>query len=465
MNGRVLRTLAVVIAGLVATGAEPGAATAGGGVVHEDLRLIAMPRSATGPSPAGLRIDASGRDLIVGEDGPHVWRWRHGIAGTSPHPEDVDPLGCGDLEGGLDDVAVTRAPEFYAVNDCIPAAAGEFEWSSSGTAWNAGQSGMGRVIDVDNDGGWISTDDHDPGRLYFVSHTLAGPGLVGGGVIVRRSADGGRSWSEPAYVNAPTNYPSAQRAEAAVLNGPDLYTTVVVDPKNARHLTIAWTAESNVDDAQDHADDYIDHYEWDTSAHVASSYDGGRTWSARIVLNTGQHPVGTSHSAYNDIAGWQPSLVSGSGRTLYLGFTEMFAHTSVWQPRVMRSLDGGRSWSRPVDLPHRGSAFASTLAVWRGQLVTGWFASTTKDAGDPKSRWSLRLARYRWSRVGSPHLVASAHTSVVHVGDEQPIGTGQDPLHDTLDLAVDHGRVLTPIAVGDGARARPYLVVWRQSGA
>ncbi|MGN6475510.1 MAG: hypothetical protein ACTHK4_17955, partial [Mycobacteriales bacterium] len=214
------------------------------------------------------------------------------------------------------------------------------------------------------------------------------------------------------------------------------------------------------DDAQDHADDMLDHYEWDTSAHVANSYDGGKTWHAKTILNTGQHPPGTPHSAYNDIAGWQPTLVSAPHHVLYLGFTEMFAGTKVWQPRVMRSLDGGRRWSRPVTLRHRDSVFASSLAVWHSELVTGWFRSPTKDAANPKSTWSLQLSRYTWTGYRAPRLVGSAHTSVVHVGDEQPIGTGQDSLHDSLDLAIDGHQVLVPVVVGD-AKARPYLAVWR----
>jgi hypothetical protein len=263
-------------------------------------------------------------------------------------------------------------------------------------------------------------------------------------------------------VNSPANYPADQRAESVVLNGPDLYTPAVVDPRNPRHITIAWTAETNVDDAQDHADDTLDRYERDTSADVANSYDGGRTWHARTVLNTGQHPPGTPHSAYNDIAGWQPSLVAGPRGVLYLGFTEMFAGSKVWQPQVMRSLNDGRTWSKPASLPHHGSAFASSLAVWHGELIDGWYASDTENALNPHSTWDLQLSRYLWRRVGSPRLLASAHTGVLHVGVEQPINSssGQDPLHDTTDLAVDGDQVLAPAAVGDGSKAKPDLAVW-----
>ncbi|MGN6473645.1 MAG: hypothetical protein ACTHK4_08370, partial [Mycobacteriales bacterium] len=282
----VLTTAAVVVMG------GAGGTTAHAGPAQGSLRLIALPPSMTAPTPDDMRVDAAGRYVIVGEDGPHVWRWRNGVGSPAPHAEDLDPLGCGDLEGGLNDVAVTTDGTFYAVNECVPAAAGEFEWSSKGTAWNPGSGGAGHVLDVDNDGGVISTDTHRPGRLYFVTHTLAGPGLLGGGVIFRSSSDAGQTWSAPVYVNSPANYPPAQREEAVVLNGPDLYTSAVTDPTNARHITIAWTAESNIDDAQDHADDMLDHYEWDTSAHVANSYDGGKTWHAKTILNTGQHPPG-----------------------------------------------------------------------------------------------------------------------------------------------------------------------------
>lgn len=455
-----MRTIAVVTSALVVAAAGTGPAAARVRAAEDDLRLIALPLATAAPSPLFLTMSAAGRDVIVGENGPHVWRWRDGLTAAAPQAENVDPSGCGD-RGGVDDVAAARGGEFYAVNDCILAASGEYEWSSDGATWNPGLHGGGHLIDADNDGGVISTDAHRPNRLYFVSHTLAGPGLLGGAVIFRKSTDGGVTWTSPAYVNAPTNYPAAQRSTAIELEGPDIYTRAAVDPRNARHITVGWIAESLVDTAQDHADDYTDHYEWDTSAHVANSYDGGRTWSAQTILDSGQHPVGTPHSAYNDLGGWYPSLASGPNGVLYFGVTEMLAGTKVWQPRVMRSLNGGRTWSRPVSLPHAGSAFASSIAVWRGQLVTGWYSSDTPDAGSPKSEWTLELSRYTWARGGTPRLVASVHTGVVHVGVEQPIGGGQDMLHDNVDLAVDGDTVLAPVAIGDGSHARPYLVVWR----
>lgn len=453
-----MRTIVVLASAVVALASGTGAANAGGG--SGELRLIALPPSATAPMPQFMHVDAAGKEIIVTENGPHVWLWRDGLNAATPRAQDVDPTNCGDL-AGVADVAVTTDRTFYVVDDCLPAAAGELEWSNSGTGWNPALHGVGRPVDVDNDAGYLSTASHKPHTLYFVSHDLAGPGGVACAVIFRRSTDGGLSWSTPVYVNAPPNYPAAQRAAVTNLDGPDLYTQAVVDPRNPRHLTVAWTAESVGDEVQDHADDTFDHYEWDTSAHVANSYDGGQTWHAQTILNTGQHAPGTPHSAFNDIAGWQPSLVADSRGTMYLGFTEMFAGTKVWQPRVMRSLDGGLRWSRPTGLPHRGSTFASSLAVWHDQLIAGWFSSSTKDAGDPKSRWTLQLSRYSWPRAGRARLVATTRTPVLHVGVEQPIGSGKDPSHDVVDLAVDGNQVLAPTVVGDGAKAKPYLAVWQ----
>jgi hypothetical protein len=200
----------------------------------------------------------------------------------------------------------------------------------------------GRICVVDStDGGytwgrpWIAVDgphdDRDPklARLtdgtvllsYFVIDWSTTPRHTVCGTYVRRSADGGRTWSEPAPVGTSmagaggTDEPglrgwSASHGAAAELPGGDLLL-----PLYGKLPGHAWQ-----------------------QATVVRSTDGGRTWPAQSEVLL---------AAADDVHFQEPTLTVLDEQVVAL------IRTTVEVAYLSRSTDGGRSWStpQPTDMP------------------------------------------------------------------------------------------------------------------
>jgi hypothetical protein len=154
---------------------------------------------------------------------------------------------------------------------------------------------------------------------YFVIDWSTEPRHTTRGTYVRRSTDGGRTWSEPA--EAGTSMPgtgagrgmhgwAAAHGSAAELPGGDLLLPLYGKPADAK---------------------------WHR-ATVVRSTDGGRTWPADSEVLI---------ASADDVHFQEPTLTVLDGQVVAL------IRTTVGHAYLSRSTDGGRTWSsaRPTDMP------------------------------------------------------------------------------------------------------------------
>lgn len=142
-------------------------------------------------------------------------------------------------------------------------------------------------------------------------------------ILVARSEDGGRSLRPPVVVDTNTSGESADKPYLTVWDMP-------ATPRRARHTVVAvvWTRSLPAEASQ---------------IMIARSQDGGHTFAPAQVVYTSAGPN----------LGALP--VAGPHGTLYVAW-EAFTKRSAYTPErihidVARSLDGGATFSQPVQLP------------------------------------------------------------------------------------------------------------------
>jgi hypothetical protein len=149
------------------------------------------------------------------------------------------------------------------------------------------------------------------GEAYFTSLPLSVSGF-----LVNRSANGGSTWGSPAGADP----------EAGLT---DDLPSVVADPSRPGHAYLTWSRFQYTGSVQTGGD-----------ARVSGSVDGGRTFSAPVVI----------HAAPDGRLVLESRLARLSDGTLLDVFGEAPAQpqTAPQQTFATRSADGGRTWSEPV---------------------------------------------------------------------------------------------------------------------
>ncbi len=200
--------------------------------------------------------------------------------------------------------------------------------------WLDGAAARGHVVGVSFDGGmsWVSVvvpglsicsggDQYsaDPwlsfapnGDLYHIVYTYLEPPVEPGtrfALLVNKSTDGGRSWTDPVAVNEAV-YP-------ALNNTP----SITADPRDPTSVYAAWSL------AEDTQVAFLG------AALFSHSSDGGQSWDAPRVL---YRPAPGSVAASPQI------LVLPDGTLLNI-FTEVTSATRRYVS-VQRSTDGGATW-------------------------------------------------------------------------------------------------------------------------
>jgi hypothetical protein len=177
--------------------------------------------------------------------------------------------------------------------------------------------------------------------------------------VVSRSGDGGLSWSLPATVQFQPGVYSDKSA-------------VTADPLRRGRAYDVWTVRGGPD--------------VDTgSAWFSRSSDGGRTWSPpRLVYDPGKEHV----APFGNVIAVLPHRV-----LLYVMTVESGpANTS--DVMAARSVDGGRTWSRPARIAH--ASFNSAIDPDTGTVALG----TPGDAWVTVGRHGVPTVA--WSDIASP---------------------------------------------------------------
>lgn len=145
----------------------------------------------------------------------------------------------------------------------------------------------------------------------------------GGGVRLVRSADGGRTWSDPQLV---------------VPNTP-AYDMAVPDLLACRDGSLLLCYNPRVRDEADTALRF--------GIRVRRSEDGGHAWSDEIFVHDAGHRFGDGC--------WEPSAVQLPDGEIRLFFADEgeFVRSDEQAIRMCRSQDGGRSWSAPERVSFR----------------------------------------------------------------------------------------------------------------
>jgi hypothetical protein len=329
-------------------------------------------------------------------------------------------------------------------------------------AFGTATGGLPTPVAANVDGTWLTVDRHVPGREWWVAHDLAGRGIASD-LLVGRSDDNGTTW-RIVVANPPTDAGAQQVPQRLADDGPNVMAPVAVDPRDPGHVAVVYSAESQQDAEQGHSADAVDSYEWDTGVYAVSSRDGGLTWTAATVVDTGQPAVGTGHDEYSDTAGWFPSVTWTADGTLYATYAMRAAHTTRWVAMLSRSLDGGQRWSRPIPVSAPGQqAFSPTIASEGHQVAMAWFGSATRDNEGADGRWRLVGATIRWpSNRPRPCVSRYDLTSAIRTGPMVPLGPRSARSWRNLDLSLDGtGRAWVPYALQQGATAQRRLLAWR----
>ncbi|MEV4411451.1 sialidase family protein [Catellatospora sp. NPDC049609] len=237
-------------------------------------------------------------------------------------------------------------------------------------------------------------DDRDPklavlaGGAVLLSHfTLdwsSARDFTVRGVYVRRSDDGGHTWSAPAAVGTALRDPAAHGA-VAELPGGDLLIPLYGMPRSGRCSVAA----------------------------AVRSTDGGRTWPAASE---------TVLAARDGVSFQEPTLTVLPGGGLVALLRTTGAH--AW---LARSADGGHTWSAPHELDLPASSHHVLALDGGGVLVT---------YGDTSGRFSPR-------RITSGRLVRHPERDWTGVPDLPLYDSGVDDQANPSSAELPDGRLLT----------------------
>ena len=249
------------------------------------------------------------------------------------------------------------------------------------------------------------------GTVFASAISTAGGSFTPGSqnaVLVSRSADGGRTWSDPATL---------LRDGAAFFNDKE---TVTADPLDARFVYAAWDRL-----APDQSG----------ASYFARSTDGGATWEAPRVIDD----PGPGAQTIANLVRVLPDGTLACMLARLVGDENRVTDAAI---EVVRSRDRGATWSAPIRVaamqalgardPATGRAIrdGSILAQMAG-APDGSLAVVWQDGRFTGARDAIALARstdggLTWSapvRV-NPDASATAFTPQVHVRSDGTLGVG-----------------------------------------
>jgi outer membrane protein assembly factor BamB len=195
---------------------------------------------------------------------------------------------------------------------------------------------------------YLMSQVSDPNR-YVVSHTLTGKAYF------TRSDDGGRTWTPPALAYAPPGLAGRAPFGNSVQRLPDGTLLDIFAEVNGSGALTYRTGQN-----------------YANRIYAIRSRDGGETWSVPVpvvdqIAEYPAQPLVTDpdgHEHWGVDAFMPPAQYAADGRTIYLAYA---AHASDGSPQstlhVMRSDDGGATWTETAPPTPSNAAFMPALAI------------------------------------------------------------------------------------------------------
>jgi hypothetical protein len=315
---------------------------------------------------------------------------------------------------------------------------------------------------------WVSYSSNGK-TVYQSSLAFNANGPAFGGVSsvqVSTSTDGGKDWNAPVAVKVDQSF--------TVLNDKE---TVTADPHNASDAYVVWDRlVSPSVNANPGAFAHTPAFRG--PAWFSMTTDGGLTWSpAKIIYDPGQK----NQTIANQIVVVPAGTAKG---TLVDGFTQILTKggkgkpSAVYNVAVIRSADGGASWSAPVIVSQLTDAPVSIngIGVRTGDTIPGFAADpSTGDlyavwqdggfnaAGQAKIAFSMSAdGGLTWStpiRIDQSPGDVPAFTPQVHVSANGTIGVSYYDLQRATASepgATDAYLVTCPAATSDCTKASSW---------
>ena len=167
----------------------------------------------------------------------------------------------------------------------------------------------------------------------------------GGAVRLARSSDGGKTWSEPETVLAEEG-----RNFGTALGMTQLEDRTVLLPVVENHTISGAPA-------------YFQYYHRRaTSSYVMLSNDGGESWSPPRILDLGAQVLWVN--IYGEV------LTARRGELMISVAWQLDSDTSWCRTGLVRSWDGGRSWSHVTEIAYGVDDEKSVCRLLSGRLIT-----------------------------------------------------------------------------------------------
>jgi photosystem II stability/assembly factor-like uncharacterized protein len=247
-----------------------------------------------------------------------------------------------------------------------------------------------------------------------------------------------------------------QPDDARIWNdGPGLESgaSVAINPRNPKNLVVAYTSDTFY------------------GAIVASSFDGGRTWRRTVVRGLTYCTGGPRDQQH---VGISPPVFGPDG-LVYVGFTAtwgLFPEPRTFVSRIfaVSSRNGGRTWSRPVQVDDMGigsrgggivaepDVAKAAVSAWVAPVpVASSYLSRTTDGGRTWSTTKLPVPSPQFAVYLTPVAARDGRLYVLYTNEPGPKAVTQTVGHAGLPTSVfittsdDKGKTWSmPRAILDG---------------
>ena len=256
------------------------------------------------------------------------------------------------------------------------------------------------LINVDSDRQWITADPKIPGTVYFESHD-AGDQLV----WVYRSQDYGRTWLPMSSISL-LDLLGRSSIETVATN---TTTPIIFGPDGTMYFTIAFTdlvRAATIAQLPTNPDFFV------TKILIVSSPDRGATWQSHVAYDShgadyvdhGFTPL-TYDRAGNLYLAWSERPVDGVITRMRLATSTDGGRT--WSKAVAVGTQTG------------SNVFPAVAAKGDpGRVDVAWLTSPTKDFNNPNATWRVVMAQSTNALSPEPTFdVLPVSTDIVHAGD------------------------------------------------